>query len=129
MTSIFSKIISERQAHFIYEDDVCVAILDIRPANNGHCLVIPKSEIDEWTDLPADTVIHLMAISHKVGKAQKLAFDCERVGIMIAGFEVPHAHIHLIPINSMKDFEFGTKQATDQELTEVKAILLSALNH
>jgi len=129
MSSIFSKLIQERLAHFVYEDDVCVGILDIRPANIGHCLVIPKQEVDEWTDLDVSVVKHLMEVAHKIGNAQKLAFDCERIGLMIAGFEVPHTHVHVIPINSMKDFEFGSQQATDADLGLIKSKIVENLTN
>jgi len=127
MPSIFSNIISNDLAHVVYSDDLCVAILDIRPANTGHCLVIPRVEVDQWTDLDSDLVKHLMAIAQKIGKAQKELFFSERIGLLIAGFEIAHCHLHVIPVDSMSDFEFGKSQADDETLRKIKTDLIKAL--
>ena len=105
MASIFTQIINgELPGHFVYQDDLCVAIMTIQPVKPGHVLVIPREEIDHWDDLPEALSAHLMIVSRNIAKAIKQSFSADRVGFMIAGFEVPHAHIHLIPANSMADF-------------------------
>ncbi len=107
MASIFTKIIAgDIPGRIIWADEVCVAMVDIRPLHPGHCLVIPRAEIDQWIDLDADTAQHLMAVAHHIGAAQKATVECERIGLMIAGFEVPHAHVHVVPISSMAHLDF-----------------------
>jgi histidine triad (HIT) family protein len=107
MPSIFTRIIQgEIPGRILHEDDRCFAMLDIRPLHPGHALVIPKDEIDEWTDLTPDLAIHLMEVAHRVGRAQKQVVECERVGLMIAGFEVPHTHVHVVPMRSMANLDF-----------------------
>ncbi len=107
MASIFTRIIDgDIPGRIIWADDVCVTMVDIRPLHPGHCLVIPRAEVDQWTDLDAETARHLMAVAHTIGVAQKAAVDCERIGLMIAGFEVPHAHVHVVPISSMAHLDF-----------------------
>ena len=127
MASIFSKIISERLGHFVYEDSECVAFMDIRPATPGHCLVVPRIEIDEWTDADPEIVAHLMEVAQKVGQAQKQVFDFDRVGLLIAGFEVAHCHIHVLPANSMADFEVGKVEAPAELLASQAAELSEAI--
>ncbi len=107
MTSIFTRIINgEIPGRILHEDDVCFAMLDIRPLHPGHTLVIPKAEIDQWTDLDAATATHLMTVAHRIGQAQKQVVACERIGLMIAGFEVPHTHVHVVPLASMANLDF-----------------------
>ena len=107
MASIFSKIISgEIPSYRIAEDERCFAFLDIRPVAFGHTLVIPKEEVDYYFDLDDEYLAHLNAFAKKVAKALKEVVPCERIGVMIAGLEVPHAHIHLIPMNSISDLSF-----------------------
>ena len=113
MPTIFSRIIAgEIPGTFVWNDDVCVAFMSINPINHGHALVVPRIEVDQWTDLPADVAVHLMSVSHTIGRAQKLAFACERIGMMIVGFEVPHVHLHLIPASSMEHFSFRNAAVT-----------------
>ena len=108
MPSIFTRIIDgEIPGRFVWTDDVCVAFLDVRPLAHGHVLVVPRTEVDQWTDLDADTVTHLMGVAHKVGQAQKALLSPARVGLMIAGFEVPHVHVHVVPMNGMGDLDFA----------------------
>lgn len=83
-------------------------MIDIRPLNRGHTLVIPREQIDQWTDLPAPLAAHLFDVAHHVGVAQKAALSPERIGLIVAGFEVPHAHIHVVPTNSMGDLDFAS---------------------
>ncbi|MBK9983108.1 MAG: HIT family protein [Saprospiraceae bacterium] len=111
MSTIFSKIISgEIPCHKVAEDDRCLAFLDIRPVVFGHTLVIPKIEVNYYFDLDDDYLCHLNLFAKKVAKVLDQEIDCLRVGVMIAGLEVPHAHIHLIPINSIADLSFTNKR-------------------
>ena len=130
MPSIFTRIIQgEIPGRILHEDDVCFAMLDIRPLHPGHALVIPKVEIDQWTDLPADTAAHLMTVAHRIATAQKATIDCERVGLMIAGFEVPHTHVHVVPLQSMANLDFRNADVSPKadELDAMHTSLLAAL--
>ena len=102
MVSIFTRIMEgEIPGRLVWEDDLCVAMVDIRPLNRGHVLIIPRQEADPWTALPAATAQHLMAVAHRVAQAQQELFSPQRVGLMVAGFEVPHTHLHCVPLDSM----------------------------
>ena len=115
MASIFTKILDgDIPGTFGYEDDRCAAFMDITPMTDGHVLVIPREEIDHWLDMPEELTSHLMAVAQKIGKAQKKAFSCERVGVMIQGFEVPHVHIHVWPTNSIDDFRLDNKHGSTE---------------
>lgn len=118
MPTIFTKIIDgEIPAHKILENEKYLAFLDIRPVNPGHTLIIPKQEIDYIFDIEDELLKGLIVFSKKIAKAIGKAFPCKKVGIMVAGIEVPHAHIHLIPINSVGDLSFSrAKAATPEEL-------------
>ena len=108
MASIYTRIIDgEIPGRFIWEDEVCVSFLDIRPLARGHALVVPRQEIDQWTDLEAETAGHLVEVAHAIGNAQKALLSPARIGLMIAGFEVPHVHVHVVPMNSMAALDFG----------------------
>ncbi len=109
---------------------MCITMLDIRPLHKGHTLVIPKAEVAQWTDLPEDTASHLMAVAHRVGRAQKATISCERIGLMIAGFEVPHTHLHVIPLQSMANLDFANAEVSPlaAELDQVANMLSAALN-
>lgn len=116
MASIFSRIIAgELPGHFVWQDDLCVAIMTIQPINPGHVLVIPREEINHWDDLPEDLAAHLMLVSKKIAKAIKKTFPSERVGLVIAGFEVPHTHIHVMPVNQLSDMQFAGLAMADKE--------------
>lgn len=108
MPTLFTRIIDgELPARFVWLDDRAVAFLSIAPLTPGHTLVVPRAEVDQWTDLdPADWA-HLMALSARVGDAVKRAFDAPRAGLVVAGFEVPHVHVHVFPARGMADFDFG----------------------
>ncbi len=113
MTTIFSRIIAgEIPGTFVYRDDRCVAFMSINPLARGHVLVVPVAEIDHWIDAPSELIGHLFDVSQRIGRAQKQAFDCERVGVIIAGYEVPHAHIHVIPTDHMGQLSFDNAAAT-----------------
>ncbi|MDD5225807.1 MAG: HIT family protein [Candidatus Omnitrophica bacterium] len=116
MPTIFTKILAgEIPAHKILENDQYLAFLDIRPVNPGHTLVIPKQEIDYIFDVEDELLKGLMVFAKKVAKAIKKTVPCRKVGVMVAGIEVPHAHIHLIPINSVGDLSFARAKAMPQE--------------
>ncbi len=115
MASVFTLIMQKKiPGHFVWEDDKSVAILTIQPIREGHVLVIPREEIDQWSDLPVDLAMHLMSVSHKIANAMKTIFPARRIGLMIAGLEVPHTHIHLVPMDSMDDLSFAFAKNADQ---------------
>ena len=116
MPTIFTKILAgEIPAHKILENDRYLAFLDIRPVNPGHTLVIPKQEIDYIFDIEDELLKGLMIFAKKVAKAIKQTIPCQKVGIMVAGIEVPHAHIHLIPIDGVSDLNFARAKPMPQE--------------
>jgi histidine triad (HIT) family protein len=92
---------------FVWKDEQCVAFMSINPISFGHTLVVPRDEIDHWIDVPSILQQHLFGVARKIAVAQKQAFNSRRVGMVIAGFEVPHTHIHLIPMNTMADMDFS----------------------
>lgn len=107
MPSIFTKILAgDIPGRIIWRDEVCFAMLDIRPLHPGHVLVIPNAEVDQWVDLDQGTTEHLMAVARTIGLAQRSVVPCERIGLMIAGFEVPHTHVHVVPLESMANLDF-----------------------
>jgi histidine triad (HIT) family protein len=108
MATIFTKIIrGEIPSYKVAEDENYYAFLDINPLKPGHTLVVPKLEIDYIFDLPVDQLAGMMVFSQKVAAAIKSAFPCNRIGIAVLGLEVPHAHIHLVPMDSMQDINFN----------------------
>lgn len=110
MASVFSKIIAgELPGRFVWKDDRAVAFLTIAPLKPGHTLVVPREEIDHWLDLPQDLAAHLTHVAKSVGKGIQKAFDAPRVGLMIAGFEVPHVHLHVSPIWNLGDMNFANQ--------------------
>lgn len=118
MTTIFTRIINrEIPGTFVHEDDKCVAFLSINPLADGHVLVVPRDEVDHWVDLPADLAAHLFAVSHRIADALRNAFPCERVGLIIAGYEVNHCHIHLVPTTDMSQLSFANAAAGIERLT------------
>lgn len=108
MASIFTKIISrEIPGHIVAEDDQYIAFLDISPLREGHTLVVPKEEVDYVFDLDHQTLAGLFSFSKRVAKAIEEAVKCNRIGVAVMGLEVPHAHVHLIPIDTMDDMNFA----------------------
>ena len=108
MASVFTMIIKgDLPGTFVWEDDRCVAFMSINPLAYGHTLVVPRDEIDQWLDVPSDLREHLFEVAARIGAAQKQVFGSHRIGMIIAGFEVPHMHIHLIPANTMSDMDFS----------------------
>jgi histidine triad (HIT) family protein len=120
MASIFSRIIAgEIPAHKIAETDDFLAFLDVTPTTTGHTLVIPKKEVDYIFDLDDELYLGLMAFAKTVASAVKQAIPCKRIGVSVIGLEVPHAHVHLIPLNSMANMDFTKKMnPTQDELAE-----------
>jgi len=124
MSSVFTKIINrEIPAYIIAEDEKYIAFLDVSPLQKGHTLVIPKHETDFIFDVDDDELSGLILFSKAVAKKINSAFDCNRVGMTVIGLEVPHAHIHLIPINKMEDMMFNqTKlKLSKQEFLEIQS--------
>ncbi len=116
MPTLFTKIIrGEIPCHKIMEDEHYFAFLDIRPINPGHTLVIPKKEVDYIFDLDEQTLGGLVTFAKKVAVKIKAVMECQRVGIMVAGLEVPHAHVHLVPITSIGDLNFAKAKAMPQD--------------
>lgn len=128
--TIFSKIISgEIPSYKISENEKFFAFLDIFPLREGHVLVIPKKEIDNLFDLPKDYLGEILLFAQPIAKAIEKSFDCDRCGISVIGLEVPHAHIHLIPINSSNDLNFTQHKAkaSDEDLKTVQQKIISNL--
>ncbi|WP_291870627.1 HIT family protein [Maribacter sp.] len=122
MPTIFTKIINgEIPCYKIAEDANFFAFLDINPNAKGHTLCIPKKEVDKIMDLEEEAYMGLMAFSRKIGKAIESAIDCKRVGITVIGLEVPHAHVHLIPLNEMAEATFQNKVKLNPEEFEAIA--------
>jgi histidine triad (HIT) family protein len=116
MASIFTKIINEEiPCYKVAEDKNCIAFLDINPNAKGHTLCIPKVEVDKLFDLNEDTYIQLMQFSRKVAMALEKTVSCKRVGVSVIGLEVPHVHVHLIPLNEMKEMTFSHKVSMKPE--------------
>jgi len=108
MSTIFSRIISgELPGHFVWRDERTVAFLSIHPLTTGHTLVVPVAEIDHWLDLPAELAGHCMRVARAVGHAIRRVHSPVKVGLMIAGLEVPHCHLHVAPINGLQDLDFA----------------------
>jgi histidine triad (HIT) family protein len=131
MPTLFTRIIQgEIPGRFVYEDAHCVAFLTIAPIRPGHTLVVPRAEIDHWVDAPAELTAHLFQTAQKVARAIQQAFPCEKVGLMIAGLEVPHLHIHLTPINAIADLDFARQdnQAKAADLDAAAAAIRAALD-
>lgn len=130
MATIFTRIIDgEIPGTFVHRDDRCAVFLSINPLAHGHALVVPIAEHDHWVDVPADLAAHLFAVAHRVGRAQARAFRCERVGVIIAGYEVPHTHIHLVPTNDMRELNFANAAASvsRDDLESAAAAITAAL--
>lgn len=129
MPTLFTRIINrELPGKFVYEDEVAVAFLSISPIAPGHTLVVPRLEVDQWTDAPDDVLQHLTVVAKKIGEAAKDAFGAPRAGLIIAGLEIPHLHIHVFPVWSLGDFSFDrARPATDADLDDAAAKLTAAL--
>lgn len=128
--TLFSKIISgEIPSYKIAEDEKFFAFLDIFPLREGHVLVVPKIEVDNVFDLPIEYLTGMLKFAQPIAKAIEKSFRCNRCGVSVIGLEVPHAHIHLIPINSSNDLNFTQHKgkASDEDLKKVQQKILSHL--
>jgi histidine triad (HIT) family protein len=123
MSTIFTRIIEGSiPGTFVYRDEQCVVFMSINPITDGHVLVVPVQEVDHWIDLSPELSAHLFGISHRMSKAIQKAFPCERMGLIIAGYEINHCHIHLIPTHSMADLSFANAASSvPRELLESHA--------
>lgn len=130
MASIFTKIINgEIPCYKIAEDENFIAFLDVFPVAKGHTLVVPKVEIDYIFDLDDETIAGMHVFAKKVAKAIEKAVPCKRIGTAVAGLEVPHAHLHLIPMNSIKDlsFEHPKLKFTEEEFKAIQQVIVANL--
>lgn len=130
MASVFTKIINrEIPGRFVYEDDEVVAFLTIEPMTQGHTLVVPRDEIDNWHDVDPAAFNRVMAVSQRIGKAVCKAFDTQRSGLIIAGLEVPHLHVHVFPARDLADFGFAgvDRNPSQQSLDDAQAKIKAAL--
>ncbi|WP_099038361.1 HIT family protein [Mycobacterium neglectum] len=130
MASVFTKIINgELPGRFVYEDDEIVAFLTIAPITVGHTLVVPRAEIDNWQDVDPAVFGRVMEVSQLIGKAVVKAFPAERAGVIIAGLEVPHLHVHVFPTNNLADFGFANadQNPSPQSLDDAQAKIKAAL--
>ncbi|MEY4173934.1 MAG: hypothetical protein RI900_1099 [Actinomycetota bacterium] len=128
MPTIFTRIIAgEIPGTFVHRDERCVAFLSINPLAHGHTLVVPVDEIDHWVDMPADLATHVFEVAHRIARAQQHAFGCERVGMIIAGYEVPHAHVHLVPTTHMAQLDFANAaRSVDRAELDAAAAAITA---
>ena len=130
MATVFTRIIEgELPGTFVWRDEACAAFLSINPLAPGHTLVVPIAEIDHWLEVPAELQAHLFDVSRRIGEAQMRAFEPDRIGLVIAGFEVPHCHIHVCPVNSMADMNFARAlpMASTDDLAGPAAAILAEL--
>lgn len=122
MATLFTRIIDgEIPGTFVWKDDRCVAFLTIAPLREGHVLVVPRDEIDHWLDCPPELRDHLMGVATIIGQALQSVWDPDKVGLMIAGLEVPHFHIHLVPIWDVHDLDFSRARPAERDDLEAAA--------
>jgi len=118
VATIFTRIINgEIPGTFVWRDERCVAFLSINPMGHGHTLIVPIEEVDHWVDADPALSAHLFEVTRIIGQAQQRAFSPERVGVIIAGYEVPHAHIHVIPTNDMSQLNFANAASSVDRFT------------
>jgi histidine triad (HIT) family protein len=111
MPTIFTRIIDgELPGRFVWRDDLCVAFLSINPLRQGHTLVVPREEVDHWIDLEPRVNEHLIGVAQQIGEAQQRVFAPLRIGLIIAGMEVPHVHLHVLPIDAESDLNFANAE-------------------
>lgn len=120
MTTVFSRIVAgELPARFVWSDDDVVAFLSANPLGPGHTLVVPREEVDQWVDASPELFAHVTAVAHAVGDAVRAVWAPPRVGLLVAGFEVPHLHVHVFPAAGMGAFDFAhaarTTDAAEQD--------------
>jgi diadenosine tetraphosphate (Ap4A) HIT family hydrolase len=129
MATLFTRIINgELPGRFVYADELAVAFLTISPLTPGHTLVVSREEVDQWTDAGQPLLHHCLDIARRIGNAAKQAFDAPRAGLIIAGLEIPHLHVHVFPVWSLEDFDFSrARPASDEELDQAAARLQAAM--
>ncbi|MCY4629337.1 MAG: HIT family protein [bacterium] len=130
MATLFTRILNgELPGHFVWRDERCAVFLSINPLTAGHALVVPVAEVDHWLDLDVETNMHLTAVAHRVGQAIMETQRPQRVATVMAGFEVPHVHLHVFGVNSMSDLDFANAAAGVEqgELAADAALLREAL--
>jgi histidine triad (HIT) family protein len=130
MATVFTMIIEgQLPGRFVWRDDRCVAFLSINPLRHGHTLVVPIEEVDHWLDLDPELNGHLMAVSQRIGQAQMAAFSPTRIGLMIAGLEVPHVHLHVVPIEGVHDMDFANaaKDPDADAMDQARDAIVAAL--
>jgi histidine triad (HIT) family protein len=127
MASVFTKIIAgEIPGRFVWKDDRVVAFLTIQPTHAGHVLVVPRQEVDHWIDLEPSLWAHVGEVARSIGRALQHAYAPKRVGILVAGFEVPHVHLHVIPTDSMADLDLSRARAAKPEELDAAAKTIRA---
>lgn len=130
MSSVFTMIINgDLPGRFVYEDDEVVAFLTIEPMTPGHTLVVPRAEVDKWQEVEPELFAKVMDVAQLIGKAVCAAFDADRAGVIIAGLEVPHLHVHVFPARDLSDFGFANvdRNPSPESLDEAAAKIKSAL--
>jgi histidine triad (HIT) family protein len=130
MATLFTRIINgELPGRFVWKDDLAVGFLTINPLRPGHTLVVSRAEVDHWLDLEPDLAAHLTRVAQAIGKAQQQAFTPVKVGLMIAGLEVPHVHLHVVPISGLGDLNFANQDlhAKPEDLNHAAQRLRAAL--
>jgi diadenosine tetraphosphate (Ap4A) HIT family hydrolase len=129
MATLFTRIINgDLPGRFVYADELAVAFLTISPLTPGHTLVVSREEVDQWTDAGQPLLHHCLDIARRIGNAAKQAFDAPRAGLIIAGLEIPHLHVHVFPVWSLEDFDFSrARPASDEELDQAAARLQAAM--
>lgn len=130
MPSVFTLIINgELPGRFVWKDEHCVAFLTINPLTPGHTLVVPRKEVDQWTDVEPDLWAHLSGVAHTIGQAIKSSFGNSRVGLVVAGYEVPHTHVHVFGADTMAQFDFAQADPSPDpaELDSAAAAIRSSL--
>lgn len=130
MTSLFTRIIAgELPGHFALRDERCVVFMTIAPITTGHALVVPREPINHWMDMSASLNAHVFEVARRVALAQRTAFGSDRVGMVIAGFEVNHVHLHCVPANQMSDLDFSNQKRNvpAERLAEAAARLAAQL--
>jgi histidine triad (HIT) family protein len=130
MATVFTRIIQgELPGRFVWRDERCVGFLSINPLRHGHALVVPIEEVDHWLDLEPSLNAHLMEVSQRIGQAQMAALSPTRIGLMIAGLEVPHVHLHVVPIDGVHDMDFAnaTRDPDPAAMDQARDDLVAAL--
>jgi histidine triad (HIT) family protein len=132
LATLFTRIINgELPGRFVWRDERCVAFLSIQPLRPGHTLVVPREEVDHWIDLEPELARHLMTVTQSIARALQHGFQPTKVGVAIAGLEVPHCHIHVLPIDAIRDLDFANQDASPRpaDLDRAAETIRSALRH